>query len=560
MTLVQWPCGCTLPIVGTEGSTDVINVEFGEALPKNISLDIYKIDRDCRATWELISSGRTKGVFQLETALGRQWSKKLKPQNIEDMGAVGALLRPGCLRAMSGNPPKSMTQRYCDRRHHLEEVVFADPVLKPILAKTQGVLVFQEQAMKIAVAVAGFDEQEADVLRKAIGKKKPEIMAEIKKGFIDGAKKAGIIDTELAEEVFGWIQESQRYSFNKSHADAYGLDGYWSAFCKTHFPLQFYCSWLRGASWKADKKQEEIYELVNDAKIVDIDVCVPDLRDKRKIFYIKDGRVYFGLSSIKGVGRAAIQNIIQGLQETEDKLNLKLNEWSWLQYLIFGTQVISKDITEALISAGALDWFKIPRNQMLYEYDIWLKLTQKEQDWIAQQPLTNESKLKDLMNACQPVKKDGGGCHNVNRSAILKDLVNILANPPHSLDDTPDWIAWAEQRSLGAAITCSKIDACEDSIQANCTCKEFLSGRKDYMLFAVEIVRVKSVKTKKGKNPGQDMAFLTLSDHSASIEDVVCFPNVWKDCRDAMYEGNTILLQGERGNNGTLMVKKVWQI
>ena len=263
MTKLRWPCGCTFPIVGTEDKDNVKNVKSGDKLPLGIKLDIYANDfpLKCRATWELIHTGRTKGVFQLEGNLGRQWSHELKPDNIEDMGALGALLRPGCLRAMSQlegeEKPKSMTKRYCDRKNLLESVVYIHPSLQPILQKTQGVLVFQEQAMRLAVDLAGFNKQEADVLRKAIGKKKPEIMAALKGSFLDGCKNTGIVSKEISEEIFGWIQESQRYSFNKSHADAYGKNGYWSAFCKAHFITQFYCSWLNGAGWKGDKRYEE---------------------------------------------------------------------------------------------------------------------------------------------------------------------------------------------------------------------------------------------------------------------------------------------------------------
>ena len=137
MSKVRWPCGCELPIKNRDGD-DVIKVDFGSTLPKGIDLDVYSMNLKCEATWDMICSGRTKGVFQLESPLGRQWSKKLEPRSIEELGALGALLRPGCLRAMSGNPPKSMTQRYCDRKHGVEEVVYPHESLEPILKKDTG--------------------------------------------------------------------------------------------------------------------------------------------------------------------------------------------------------------------------------------------------------------------------------------------------------------------------------------------------------------------------------------------------------------------------------------
>ena len=210
-----FPCGCSFTTLDRP-ENEVLRTEQlrGAELPR-LDVDIYSIGHDCPATWELFCRGDTKGVFQLEGHLGRTWAKKVQPATLEDLGALVALLRPGCLKAMSGDPPKSMTQRFVDRKHRLEDVTYYNEALRPILEKTYGVLVYQEQAMKISVALAGFNEQEADVLRKAIGKKKPEIMAKIKDEFVGGCLKLSIVDEEQAREIFSWIQESQRYSFNK---------------------------------------------------------------------------------------------------------------------------------------------------------------------------------------------------------------------------------------------------------------------------------------------------------------------------------------------------------
>ena len=179
------------------------------------------IDYKCEKTWELFHEGRTKGVFQLESNLGKSWSKKLKPSNMEELSALIALIRPGCLKAISDG--KSMTQRYIDRKNGLEEVEYLDESLEEVLKPTYGVLVYQEQSMRIAQKLAGFNLREADVLRKAIGKKKADLMAEVKKDFIKGCKKIGLVSEEVAEQVFSWIEKSSSYSCNKSHAEAYGM-------------------------------------------------------------------------------------------------------------------------------------------------------------------------------------------------------------------------------------------------------------------------------------------------------------------------------------------------
>lgn len=214
MSTLIFPCGCQFPV--DDGQDGIIEQDPLDVMPLRVLVDMFNIPQDCPATWHILGEGRTKGVFQLEGQLGRTWAKKVKPSNLEDLGALVALLRPGCLRAVSGDPPKSMTQRYADRKRRLEDVDFFDvEQLEPILGNTYGVLVYQEQAMKISVALAGFDKQQADVLRKAIGKKKADIMSEVKGGFITGCQESAIVTPEKAEIIFGWIQESQRYSFNK---------------------------------------------------------------------------------------------------------------------------------------------------------------------------------------------------------------------------------------------------------------------------------------------------------------------------------------------------------
>jgi DNA polymerase-3 subunit alpha len=166
-----------------------------------------------KKTWDLFAEGKTKGVFQLESNLGKSWSKKLAPTSIEELSALIAIIRPGTLKAFVDG--KSMTQHFVDRKHGREDVTYLHPSLEEILKTTYGVLVYQEQAMRIAQKIAGFNLQEADELRKAIGKKKADLMAKVKKKFISGAKKVGTVSKEEAEEIFGWIEKSARYSFNK---------------------------------------------------------------------------------------------------------------------------------------------------------------------------------------------------------------------------------------------------------------------------------------------------------------------------------------------------------
>jgi DNA polymerase-3 subunit alpha len=166
---------------------------------------------------------------------------------------------------------KSVTNHYIDKKNGMESIDYFHPSLESSLKTTYGEMIYQEQAMQIARDIAGFNLQEADMLRKAIGKKKPEEMAKVKKTFIEGSKNQNIVSSDQAEEIFGWIEKSQRYSFNKSHSISYAINAYLSAYTKAHFPKVFFASYLRFAKDKIDPKAE-IKELVQNAREMDIEV------------------------------------------------------------------------------------------------------------------------------------------------------------------------------------------------------------------------------------------------------------------------------------------------
>jgi len=186
-------------------------------------------------------------------------------------------------------------------------------------------------------------------------------------------------------------------------------------------------------------------------------------------------------------------------------------------------------------------------------------LTEKEQKWIEESYKKYNNIAQAIRDAARP-KGDGGGCANVNRVKILKSEAFLLENPPTQLHDDPNWIAWNEEQLLGTAISCSKIDSCDTS-QVNCTCKEFLAGRKGFIVLGVEILRVGEYLTKAGKTPGKKMAFLTVADSSCSLSDVCVFPETYEKFSSLLIEGNTVLMQGERDyKKGSFIAKQIWQI
>ena len=518
----SFDCGCKFPIIGGMESFPLVD----------FSPNLEKINLNCQRTWDLISNGNTKGCFQLESRLGQTMARKLKPENIEQLSGLISILRPGCLEAYREG--KSVSNHYIDKKNGLESIDYFHPSLEDILRNTYSEMVYQEQAMQISQKIAGFDLQEADMLRKAIGKKRPEEMAKVKTKFIEGAIKQKIVSQKEAEEIFGWIEKSQRYSFNKSHAISYAINAYMSAYTKAHFPKIFFASYLRFAKDKIDP-QQEIKELVRNATEMDIDVSIPDFRNKNELFILKDKKIYFGLTDIKGVGKSVYKQIL------ESTLNEQLETTSWLQILTRILVNINTTASKALISAGAFDYLKKHRTEMLFEYDICTSLTKKEIDYLKEIVIDDKIKLSEAIKQLIQINKI-----NKNRKIILQNLINTIHKPPYSLVDKIEWLSDSENSLLGVAITCSKIDTYDISM-TNCNCKTFKTSTiTNNIIMAGEISNINITKTKTGKNPGQEMAFLSVEDQYGIIDSVIFFPEQLSKYRNHLFIGNILVFVGSR--------------
>lgn len=193
------------------------------------------------------------------------------------------------------------------------------------------------------------------VVSNSIGKKLPEEMAKVEVMFFEGAKKANIVSEDQAKEIFGWIKESQRYQFNASHSYSYAINGYWSAYCKAHFPVQFFTSYLRFAKEKQDPLME-IRELINEAKLMDIEVLTPDLRSMKKHFFTDGKQIQFGLADVKGIGEAQVEKLRSAVLFAEETYGKKLPEFSWYEFLVLVSPNVSSTVAERLIEVGALSY------------------------------------------------------------------------------------------------------------------------------------------------------------------------------------------------------------
>lgn len=544
----EFACGC---VIDKEVTPDSFHMFF--------TPNIHEINLECPAVWDMISEGNTKGIFQLESRFGQKLAKQLKPRNIEHLGALSAIMRPGC--SDSERDGKTITQHYIDRKNGEEEVNYFHPALKPALEATYGEMIYQEQAMQIAKDVAGFNLQQADILRKAIGKKKPEIMAKVKQEFLDGAVEVGVLTVEEAEEVFGWIEKSQRYSFNKSHSISYAINGYLSAYVKAHFPRAFFTSYLH-FSFKKQKPKEEVAELIENAKLMDVEVGLPYLPLANKHFNLHNKKISFGFCDLKDIGDSAATDILYGIRETEKSLDKKCADWTWLETMLFFAPYTDKSSMSALIFSGALDYLKQSRRSMWYQYDKFKDLSTGEKKWILQNShtATNEDTLADIIQLMleAPIGR-AGGIQRKDRVPKVESILKSLRNPPRSLLDNPVWLSETEITYLGVAISCSRIDECDISA-ANCTCDEIKKGinyrQRGSLIVAAQVDSVNEYAAKNGK-----MGFIKLSDISCAL-DAVVFAEKWPTLKEFFVEGNTLLISGSHSSTekGSIIINNVYQL
>ncbi|MFQ3675340.1 MAG: hypothetical protein SNJ64_02200 [Endomicrobiia bacterium] len=332
-------CGCSFELL----TDDPLSYEERGMIPP---INLNSIPLNCQRVWNLLAKGMTKGVFQLES-IGKKWSRILKPQSIEHLSALISLLRPGCLEALD-EKGRSMTKVYCDRKNG--EPFECLPILKPILEKTYGVICYQEQIIEISRVIGGFNLEQADMLRKSIGKKLTSEMIKCRKMFLEGNKKTKAVSEEEAEKIFSWIEASQRYSFNKSHAMAYALNSYHSAYLKAHFPLQFFLSSL----YFSRNNKNEVSELIQEAKRMKISILPPKVSHLKKHFYIDGNSIRFGICDIKGISKKVYLELVQIEKELKE-MNLSINDLTWEEFLIFYSTRVGYSNMVSLVKAGGFD-------------------------------------------------------------------------------------------------------------------------------------------------------------------------------------------------------------
>jgi len=460
--------------------------------------DLLNINLNDSDTYRLLVSGDTTGVFQLESSGMKDLLVRLKPECFDDIIALVALYRPGPMES-------GMIDDYVDRKHGKKDVVYLLPELEPILKETYGVIVYQEQVMRIAASIAGYSMSEADDLRKAMGKKKPEIMASQSLRFIRGATEKGI-QSQKAKKLFELIAKFGGYGFNKSHSAAYALIAYQTAFLKAHFLVEFMASWLTSEIHSIDG----VVKYIAECRHHGIQVLPPDIDESDKEFTVIGSKIRFGLVAVKNVGEGAIESIIadrkngrfSSLFDFCERVNLKK---------------VNKRVIEGLIKCGAFDSTKVKRSQMI-------------------------ASLEDAIDYGQRVQKEKADpqMRLFDMGADRQDI-NLPKMPVIDEWDEKQLLAF-EKEAIGFYITGHPLTKFED-LQDKFTNANTISLKEkndgEIIRICGIVIKIKTIKTKKG----DPMAFITLEDQHGTIE-IVIFSSVYAAAQELLFEDKAVIIQG----------------
>ncbi|MDX2775865.1 DNA polymerase III subunit alpha [Streptomyces caniscabiei] len=475
------------------------------------TIDLAKLPLDDTKTYELFQRGDTTGVFQLESAGMKRYLRDLKPTVFEDIIAMVALYRPG---------PMQFIDSFIKRKHGIEPITYLHEGMKPSLEATYGILVYQEQFMQISKEWCGFTGGQADTLRKAVGKKKIDLMKKIKPEFVEGAVKHGGSTKELAEKFWDQLEEFANYCFNKSHAACYGLIAYWTAYLKAHYPDAFMAALMTSDQDDIDRLAIEISE----CKHMGIKVLAPDVNKSHIEFAVVPGEneIRFGMAAIKGVGVSAVEEVLRAreldgpFKSVEDFAKRvstsKFNRKAW----------------ESLIKTGGFDEFG-DRSDLLYN----LETVQAYASKVQKEALSGQT---DLF----------GGLSDV---AGMQATITLQAAPVKHTDK--ERLMW-ERELLGLYISAHPLDKYatyfEEQTVGLAKVKPDVDGQRATVGGIVNTVR--TIVTKSGTK----MAFAALEDKTGEGE-IIVFPNLYEQVGAKLVQDAVIRVSGKisaRDRDGNL--------
>lgn len=469
---------------------------------KGQALEIENISLEDKKTFELLGRAQTAGVFQLESKGMRDLLKKLKAEKYEDLVALLALYRPGPIGS-------GMVDDFIKRKHGQVSVTYDDERLEPILEETCGIIVFQEQVMRIASELAGFSLSQADILRRAMSKKSPEVMEKQRKYFLEGCANNGI-KKAIANKVFNLIEYFAGYGFNKSHSAAYALISYRTAYLKANFPVEFMTALLTSEKDNTDK----IVTYIKEANKMGIKTLSPDVNESfAKFTMLSENSIRFGLSAVKNVGQGAIDSVISARNKYGRFKSLyELCEYS-------DSRLVNKKVIESLIKCGAFDSLGLFRSQLL----------------------TILEEAMERAFAFQRDRQKGQFSffdRTYKNSTFKRDFYEI--------PDIPEWpenqLLSFEKEMLGFYITghpLARYSATLENYATHSTADLAHLQERDEIFIGGIINKLKFITTKRNER----MAIVGLEDLHGFVE-VLVFPKVFSQCLNLVKANSTIFVQG----------------
>jgi DNA polymerase-3 subunit alpha len=467
---------------------------------RGVNLDISRIPEDDPVTFRLLGEGRSTCIFQFESQGMQEILRKSKPASIPDLIALNALYRPG---------PMEYIDQFIDAKNGKKHIQYPLPELEPILKETYGVIVYQEQVMEIARQVAGYSLGEADILRRAMGKKKVDVMARQKVKFLKGAAAKGYSGAQAAK-IFELLVPFAGYGFNKSHAAAYSLLAYQTAYLKANFPAEFMAANLTNEINSTDK----LSEYISEARSMGLEVLPPDINASEQEFTVRDGKIVYGLRGIKNVGSGAVDHIVEERRQGGPFKDLM----EFLKRLDLKT--VNRKVVETLIRCGLFDGLGTGRAVLMYNLD----------------------RIMETVYSYKEIQKYG-------QTTLFDPLEEEVS--PLILENCDPWPPLEklihEKQNLGFYFSGHPLDKYRNHIQNHCDLDlgrlTEASTQRSYTVIGV-VKEIKEITTRTGRR----MAFAQLEDFHSAVE-MVLFSDVYEKSRQQLVADRVVAVRGRIDNS-----------
>ncbi len=484
-------------------------------LDKEHRLDIDKIDYEDKNVLALISSAKTEGVFQLESSGMKSFMKELKPRNLEDIIAGISLYRPG---------PMDFIPKYIKGKNESESIIYECPQLESILSPTYGCIVYQEQVMQIVRDLAGYSYGRSDLVRRAMSKKKASVMEKERHNFVYGNEEENVpgcikngIPESVANHIFDEMTDFAKYAFNKSHAAAYAVVAYQTAYLKCHYPVEFMAALMTSVIDNTGKVAEYIF----NCRQMGIKILPPDINEGYSTFSVSKGDIRYGLSAIKGLGKPVIDAVVK-----ERELNGKYESLKDFAERLSGKEV-NKRTVESLIKSGAFDCLKGSRKQLMMVYvQILEDIAQNKKKNLAGQMSLFDFAEDDVKSEYENNLPEVGDYTVEQRLAFEKEVMGIYVSG-HPLEAYEDLL----KKNITATTMDFAIDEETNEVKV----------RDGNMATVGGIISSKTVKTTRTNSM---MAFITLEDMVGAVE-IIIFPRDYERYKSMLYEDNKVLVRGK---------------